>query len=92
MAAQPRVEYSIQHPVETTRTNLMKSLDLAMACAQSSTKIIFSSTAAIYGNTEIVPTPEDEPCQSTNPYGVAKACTEQFFKLFQDLARLIHRK
>ena len=84
MAAQPRVEFSIQNPVETTTVNLMKSLEIAMACAQSGTRIIFSSTAAIYGNAE-VPTCESAPCLATSPYGVAKSSTEQFFRLFHDL-------
>ena len=84
MAALPRVEFSIQNPVETTRINLMKSLEIAMACAQGNTRIIFSSTAAIYGNSP-VPTKESSLCLATSPYGIAKSSVESFFRLFHDL-------
>ncbi len=39
--------------------------------------IIFSSTAAVYGNPERVPIPEDHPTKPTNPYGESKLMTER---------------
>ena len=43
-------------------------------------KIIFSSTAAVYGNTETVPVTEQEPVAPISPYGWSKAMVEQILK------------
>jgi len=42
-------------------------------------KIIFSSSATVYGNPNYLPIDEDHPVQPINPYGVTKAQVEQLF-------------
>jgi len=39
--------------------------------------LVFSSTAAVYGEPQIVPIPEDHPTQPINPYGDSKLLVEQ---------------
>lgn len=46
------------------------------------TNFIFPSTAAIYGDTEVLPTPEDTPLNPVSPYGLTKWVGEQYLKLF----------
>lgn len=46
-------------------------------------KFIFSSTAAVYGNPEKVPIPEDHPKNPTSVYGKTKLETEGFLSRFQ---------
>jgi len=43
-------------------------------------KIIFSSTAAVYGNTKVVPVTEDLPTQPISPYGRTKLQIEDIFR------------
>ncbi|MDI6711724.1 MAG: UDP-glucose 4-epimerase GalE [Anaerosomatales bacterium] len=39
--------------------------------------LVFSSTAAVYGEPDAVPIPEDAPCRPVNPYGESKLRFEQ---------------
>jgi UDP-glucose 4-epimerase len=48
-------------------------------------KFIFSSTAGVYGNPQIVPMPEDHPKNPTNPYGESKLRVEEMLKSTKDL-------
>lgn len=41
-------------------------------------KFIFSSTAAVYGNPDFVPIPEDHPKSPTSPYGESKLMVEEY--------------
>ncbi len=84
-AAQPRVEVSVKEPVAITEINLNKTLELAKACAETQTRLVFSSTGAIYGNTDVIPTHEAVPQLATNPYGLSKYCAEQYLELFRKL-------
>ena len=84
-AAQPRVEVSVKEPEAVTNENLNKTLKLARACAQANVRLVFSSTGAIYGNTEVIPTHESVNHQPTNPYGLSKYCAEQYLAMFEDL-------
>jgi UDP-glucose 4-epimerase len=88
LAAKPSVEWSVQNPLKSTDENFMKSLHLATACANSKTRFIFSSTAAVYGNGEILPTTETDPTVPESPYGLAKLCTEKYLALFEKLYNL----
>jgi len=85
LAAKPRVSWSIENPLLATEDNFNKTIALSLACINSDTKIIFSSTSAIYGNTLILPTSESAASMPTNPYGLSKYCVEEYFKLFEKL-------
>jgi UDP-glucose 4-epimerase len=53
-------------------------LVLLEACVQAGIDaLVFSSTAAVYGNPETVPVTEDPPTQPLNPYGRSKLMIEQ---------------
>jgi len=43
-------------------------------------RLVFSSTAAVYGNPKIVPIPEDLPFDPVNPYGESKVLVEKMLK------------
>lgn len=88
MAAKPRVEWSIQNPLVATTENFNKSIAMAMSCATGNTRIVFSSTSAVYGNGVELPTTEDSKKEPSSPYGMSKLCTEQYLKMFQDLYNL----
>jgi len=85
LAAKPRVEWTVENPIESTTENFGKVLRIAKACSESETRLVFSSTAAVYGNAETLPTTEKDQKVPTNPYGLAKLCTEYYLSLFEEL-------
>jgi UDP-glucose 4-epimerase len=85
LAAQPRVSYSVENPVETTDENLLKSVRLLEACRSNVKRVVVSSTCAVYGDTEIFPTPETAPRAPISPYALQKACLEDFGQMFSNL-------
>lgn len=72
-AAQSLVGESVQQPEKYWHGNVVKTLELLDAMRETETRrLVFSSTAAVYGEPEQVPIPEDAPTRPTNPYGASK--------------------
>lgn len=68
---------SMQDPGKYFRNNTFVAQQLLEAMKEYDiSKIIFSSTAAVYGNPLQVPIPEAHPKNPTNPYGQSKFMTE----------------
>jgi UDP-glucose 4-epimerase len=68
---------SMRDPLAYYRNNTMTTrslLNAAVKCGVS--RFIFSSTAAVYGNPDQVPVPEDAPTRPLSPYGSSKLMTE----------------
>jgi len=69
---------SMKDPGMYFRNNTAGSLSLLTAMEQAGTgKIVFSSTAAVYGMPEHVPIPETEPYEPVNAYGESKVMVEK---------------
>jgi UDP-glucose 4-epimerase len=61
--------------------NLLSSLNLLDAMLEAGvTKIIFSSSAAVYGVPEETPIPESHPLNPANPYGQTKLMVERILR------------
>ncbi|MFC9996809.1 UDP-glucose 4-epimerase GalE [Nocardia sp. NPDC127526] len=72
-AAQSLVGESVQQPEKYWHGNVVKTLTLLEAMRAAGTqRLVFSSTAAVYGEPEQVPIVEDAPKAPTNPYGASK--------------------
>ncbi|ATL68902.1 UDP-glucose 4-epimerase GalE [Nocardia terpenica] len=72
-AAQSLVGESVQQPEKYWYGNVVKTLALLEAMRRTGTpRLVFSSTAAVYGEPEQVPITEDAPTRPTNPYGASK--------------------
>jgi UDP-glucose-4-epimerase GalE len=77
-AAFTLVGESVSDPAKYYRNNVMGTLSLLEAMKQAEVrKIVFSSTAAVYGEPEQIPIREDAAKQPVNPYGVTKWLIEQ---------------
>ncbi|MBD3328674.1 UDP-glucose 4-epimerase GalE [Candidatus Peregrinibacteria bacterium] len=75
---------SMKEPADFLRNNVMNSQNLLEAMRRNSVmKIIFSSTAAVYGNPENVPIKENDPTDPTNYYGVTKLMFENILKKYE---------
>lgn len=65
-------------PLEYYRVNVTGSLTLFQAMQDiACNRLVFSSSATVYGDPEQVPIPEDHPLRPTNPYGHSKLMIEQ---------------
>lgn len=72
------VEESSRDPQKYQENNVLGSKNLFSVAVRSGVeKIIFSSTAAVYGNPIKIPIPEDHPKKPTSPYGETKLATEE---------------
>lgn len=72
-------------PLEYYYNNIASSVVLAEVMAEfGCKKLIFSSSATVYGEPERVPITEDFPLSTTNPYGTTKLMIE---KIYTDLAK-----
>ena len=86
LAALPRVEPSIQDPAKYHVANVDVTLKILIAAKESTVeRIIFSSSSSIYGNSKVVPTPEDTPPDPMSPYALHKLIGEQYLDLFSKL-------
>ncbi|MFE3544812.1 UDP-glucose 4-epimerase GalE [Nocardia sp. NPDC059177] len=72
-AAQSLVGESVEKPEKYWHGNVVKTLTLLEAIRETGTpRLVFSSTAAVYGEPEQVPITETAPTRPTNPYGASK--------------------
>lgn len=73
---------SVQKPVAYYRNNIDSTLTLLEVMAKYGVKrMIFSSSATVYGQSEEVPFSEEAPCLGcTNPYGRSKHMIEQILR------------
>ena len=77
-AASIVVSESVQNPLKYYENNTGNMLRLMEACANGQVKnVIFSSTAAVYGNCDGSPVSESSPTVPTSPYGASKLFSEQ---------------
>jgi UDP-glucose-4-epimerase GalE len=71
------VGISVADPAAFYQTNINGSLTLLRAMIDEGVNsIVFSSTAAVYGQPESVPIPESAPAVPVNPYGETKRAVE----------------
>jgi UDP-glucose 4-epimerase len=76
-AAKSLVGASQQHPEDYWHVNVGGSLALLEAMrAVDCRRIVFSSTAATYGEPDTVPIPETAPTRPTNTYGASKLAVD----------------
>jgi UDP-glucose 4-epimerase len=76
-AAKALVGESTEHPERYWRTNVVGTLALLEAMrANAVPRLVFSSTAATYGEPEEVPILETAPTRPTNPYGASKLAVD----------------
>ncbi len=83
MAGETLVSKSMTHPEDYFITNVAKGIELLEAMRETGTKrIIFSSTAALFGNPEFTPITEEHPTNPINAYGRSKLMFEQMLEWY----------
>jgi len=77
-AALSLVGESVEQPERYYRNNVCGTLNLLEAMAASGVpRLVFSSTAAVYGEPEEVPITEEAHASPTNPYGASKLAVDR---------------
>lgn len=72
---------SVEHPLTYYDVNVAGSLSLMKAMErQSVSKLVFSSSATVYGDPQYLPIDEDHPLSVTNPYGRSKLQVEDILR------------
>ena len=98
-AAQIDVRKSVKDPIMDAKTNILGSLNLLENCRKYGIKkVIFASTGgAMYGDADIVPTPETYVPLPLSPYSLAKLSIEQYLQYYSEVfgldfvvSRLLH--
>ena len=87
LAAQIDVRLSVTDPVADAEVNVLGSINvLSAARAAGSRRVINSSTGGgLYGDADLLPTPEDHPIRALAPYGTGKQAAESYFELYTRL-------
>jgi UDP-glucose 4-epimerase len=79
LAAQTAVTHSIEHPLDDVRVNYAGTVQvLEYARRNGVRKVVFSSSAAVYGDVDALPVREDAECRPVSPYGIDKLGSEKF--------------
>jgi UDP-glucose 4-epimerase len=89
-AAQIDVRESVRDPLHDADVNVVGTVNVLRASVDAGTRrVVFASSGgAIYGDTDVIPTPEDHPCRPESPYGTAKLCAEAYGGTFSRQAGL----
>ncbi len=89
MAADSLVGESVQNPAKYYRSNVIAGLSLLDAMRDTGVRrLVFSSTAATYGEPEKQPIEEDDPTGPTNPYGQTKLAFEGALRWYDQAYKL----
>ncbi len=85
-AAEALVGDSMKHPSKFFRNNICCGINLLDAMVRGEVKkIVFSSSAATYGEPARLPIKEDDPTVPTNPYGESKLAFEKILKWYKNI-------
>jgi len=88
-AALSLVGESVEEPERYYRNNVCGTLNLLDAMRESGAgRLVFSSTAAVYGEPQEVPMRETAPALPTNPYGSSKLAVDRLIGAVTEARRL----
>ncbi len=86
LAALPRVQFSIEHPIETNRANVDGTVSVLKASQDASVKrVIYSASSSAYGDQVVMPLTEDMPANPKSPYGLHKYIGELYCRVFSEV-------
>jgi UDP-glucose 4-epimerase len=86
LAALARVQPSIEDPLPFNDVNITGTLNILLAAHTMGIKrVVYSASSSCYGNTDVLPTPENTPTNPLSPYGLQKYVGEQYCKMFSEV-------
>jgi UDP-glucose 4-epimerase len=82
-AAQLGITISMSDPVYDTDVNLKGGVNVFNCCKESKVKkVIFASSAAVYGEQDYYPADEEHALKPMSPYGIAKMASEKYLNYY----------
>ncbi len=88
-AANASVSISVKQPLYDQQVNIAGTIKLLEAAKNHNVrKVIYASSAAIYGNPAYLPIDEKHPIAPISPYGISKYVPELYLKTYKDLHHL----
>jgi len=84
-AAVVSVERSIDEPAFSHEVNFDGTLTLLEAARRVDARVVFASSAAIYGDPDTLPITESDPVDPQSPYGIDKCAADQYLRAYHDL-------
>jgi nucleoside-diphosphate-sugar epimerase len=89
LAALPRVQYSIEFPEKTHKTNVTGTFNVLMAAKEAGVKkVIYSASSSAYGDQPVMPLKEDMIPNPKSPYGLQKYMGELLCSMFSQIYNL----
>ena len=77
-AANANVPYSVEDPKYDFETNACGTFNVLKSCMDNDVeKVIYASSAAVYGEPEYIPVDENHPLNPISPYGASKLAAEK---------------
>ena len=85
-AAQIDVQRSIEDPTFDCDTNIRGTLNILNSCVKNNvSKIIYASSAAVYGNPNYLPIDENHSINPMSYYGISKFTPEMYIKVYSNM-------
>jgi len=85
-AAQIDVQHSINDPLADAQNNILGTINLLERCREYNVKkVIYASSAAVYGEPDYLPVDEEHPIKAMSPYGISKHTPEHYIKMYGEL-------
>lgn len=82
LAAQISVGASLREPEEDARVNIDGTINVLRACHSVGVKrLVYGSSAAVYGDPSTLPLAEDARLAPLSPYGISKKCAEDYLRV-----------
>jgi UDP-glucose 4-epimerase len=82
-AAIPSVARSVDDPVSSNAVNVTGTLNVLVAArAAGDVRVVYASSAAVYGNADELPLHESMPTRPASPYGASKLAGERYLEAF----------
>jgi len=84
-AAVVSVAESVEDPARTNDVNLSGTVATLEAARRHDARLVFASSAAVYGRPSSVPVAEDDPTDPLSPYGLQKLAADRYVRMYADL-------
>ncbi|MHB8170324.1 MAG: SDR family oxidoreductase [Thermincolia bacterium] len=84
--AQIDVQKSLENPVLDASVNIIGTVNILNCCVKYEVgKVIYASSAAVYGVPQYLPIDENHPVGPISNYGISKHTPEQYLKVYQEM-------
>jgi UDP-glucose 4-epimerase len=84
LAAQVVVPYSMENPLIDFETNAKGTVQVLEKARKDDAKLVFASSAAVYGNPSQLPTTEEYGFHPVSCYGLSKVVGEEYCRMYTD--------